>query len=509
MRYTAIIVGAGFGGICMGAALKRAGVGDFLILEKASEVGGVWRDNIYPGCNCDVPSHLYSLSFAPYRDRHVRYPGQEQILAYLHHVADAEGLVPHLRVDCAVSTATYLEDRQCWEVITGGGERLEAEVVVFAVGQLHRPRLPEIPGRADFAGPAFHTAQWDRGRDLRGLDVAVIGTGSSAAQVLPTLASIAATVRVFQRTPHWVLPKPSRDFGRLTRATLSLPGAHDLYRRALYYGADMVLAPVMWRGWSARPVQWFAQRYLDRAVRDRDLRAAVTPTYPIGGKRIVFASDYYSTLSRPNVELIAAPITRMTKDTIVTGDSGEHRADAVVFATGFTASDFLAPIRVYGAGGAELAKRWSDGATALLGVAVPGFPNMFMVAGPNSFNSAGSNPELKELQVQYILDCLRWRKQVGAAAIEVTERAMARYERWLDRTIASTVWPSTPSWFRHRRGRVTNPWPRSARMYRRMLGNHQPETTFHAIGEPVASTNSTLFESCPTAMAPSESSGIA
>ncbi len=493
----------------MGAALKRAGIDDFLIVEKANDVGGVWRDNVYPGCNCDVPSHLYSLSFAPYRDRHVRYPGQEQILAYLHRVTSEEGLASHLRLGHPVSTATYREDRGWWELTTSDGERIEADVVVFAVGQLHRPRLPDIPGRGDFAGPAVHTARWNRGQDLHGLDVALIGTGSSAAQILPTLAATAATVRVFQRTAQWVLPKPATNFGYLTRAALSLPGAHRLYRQTLRYGADVVLAPVMWRGWSARPVQWFAQRYLDRAVRDPDLRAAVTPTYPIGGKRIVLASDYYSTLNRPNVDLITAPITRLTKDAVVTGDGAEHRADAVVFATGFTASDFLAPIRVYGRGGVELAERWADGATALLGMAVHGYPNMFMVAGPNSFNSAGSNPELKECQVQYILACLRWRTQVGAIAIEITERAMVTYQRWLDRTIASTVWPSTPSWFRHREGRVTNPWPRSARKYRRMLGNYRPEKTFHAIREPVVSTSATLLESRPTTLTSSESSEIA
>ncbi|CAM4483277.1 NAD(P)/FAD-dependent oxidoreductase [Nocardia ninae] len=478
MHYTAIVVGAGFGGIGMGVALKRAGIDDFLILEKENEAGGVWRDNVYPGCNCDVPSHLYSFSFAPYRDRRIRYPGQEQILNYLSRVAADEGLLPHLRFGCPVSKATYLEDQGYWEVITAAGLRIVADVVIFAVGQLHRPHLPEFPGGAEFTGPAFHTARWDHRHDLRGLDVAVIGTGSSAAQILPTLAATAAHVRVFQRTAHWVLPKPSKDFGRLARAVLALPGGHHLYRRALHYGADTVLAPVMWRGWSARPVEWLARWYLRHAISDPALRAALTPDYRIGGKRIVLDSEYYPTLAYPNVELVTAPIAKMTKEGLETTDGAQHKADAVVYATGFKAPEFLVPMRVRGRRGVELAEQWTDGASAFLGIAIPGFPNLFLLAGPNSFNSAGSNPAMKELQMQYIVNCLRWRDRIDAAAIEVTEAAMENYQQWLELAIATTVWPPASSWYRHRSGRVTNPWPASARTYRRMLESYGPDSCF-------------------------------
>ncbi|WP_327118977.1 NAD(P)/FAD-dependent oxidoreductase [Nocardia sp. NBC_01730] len=464
------VVGAGFGGIGMGVALRRAGIHRFAIYEKSTEVGGVWRDNTYPGCNCDVPSHLYSFSFAPYRNRHMRYPGQREILAYLRSVAAEHGLAPHLRLGTAISEATYLEDQGRWELITAAGQRVLADVVIFAVGQLHRPNLPEIPGRADFAGASFHTARWDHETQLHGLDVAMIGTGSTAAQILPTLAATAHRVRVFQRTPHWVLPKPTTEFGSLARAALLLPGAHHLYRQALYHGADTVLAPIMRRGWSARAAEWVARRYLRRTIGDAVLRAKLTPDYPIGGKRIILDSHYYPALTRANVELITDPIARITGDGLVTGDGAHHHADAIICATGFKAPEFLVPVLVRGRGRVQLHEQWQAGATAFIGVAVPGYPNAFLIAGPNSFNPAGSNPAMKERQIDYIIDCLRWRDQTSTAAIEVTERAMRSHQQWLEQAIARTVWPvAGHSWYKHPTGRVTNPWPASARTYERTL----------------------------------------
>ncbi len=475
------VIGAGFGGIGMGVALKRAGFEDFVIFEKSADVGGVWRDNTYPGCNCDVPSHLYSFTFAPYRDRHIRYPGQRQILEYLRRVAVECDLMPHLRLGTAITAATYLEQQGRWELATATG-RSVADVVVFAVGQLHRPYLPDIEGRTDFAGLSFHTAEWDHRHDLRGRDIAVIGTGSSAAQILPTLAAAAARVRLFQRTPHWVLPKPPAEFGPLARAGLSLPGAHHFYRQALDHGADALLAPIMRRGWSARPAAWLARRYLHRQVPDPALRAKLTPDYPIGGKRIIFDSHYYPTLNRPNVELVTEPVTGIVGDGLVTADGTCHRVDVIVYATGFRAPEFLVPVVVRGREGRVLHEQWRTGASAFFGLAVPGYPNAFLIAGPNSFNPAGSNPAMKERQIDYILDCLRLRDRLGAAAIEVDEEAMRAHRRWLDRAIAKTVWPITgPSWYKDRAGRVTNPWPASARTYERMLRNHRPVACFRAV----------------------------
>ncbi|MFG3615995.1 flavin-containing monooxygenase [Nocardia sp. NPDC047654] len=475
------VVGAGFGGIGMGVGLRRAGITDFVIFERGGDVGGVWRDNTYPGCSCDVPSHLYSFSFAPYRSRRTRFPRQSEILEYLRQVAADHGLAPHLRLGAAISEATYLEDQGGWELTTSDGQRVFARVVIFAVGQLHRPNVPDIAGRTDFAGPSFHSARWDHGQNLRGVDVAVIGTGSSAAQMLPTLAATARHVRVFQRTPHWVLPKPPADFGPLARTVLRLPGAHRLYRRALYYGADVVLAPIMRRGWSARPAEWAARRYLHSRIEDPRLRAKLTPDYPLGGKRIIFDSDYYSTLTRDNVELVTAPIARITRDGLLTTDGAHHRADVIIYATGFRAPEFLVPITVRGRGGVLLHDQWRSGATALLGVAVPGFPNAFLIAGPNSFNPAGSNPGMKECQIDYIIRCLRWRDRIGATTIEVRASAMRTHQEWIERAVAKTVWPAVgPSWYKHDSGRVTNPWPASARTFDRAM-RRPPSESFGTV----------------------------
>ncbi|MGK8523952.1 flavin-containing monooxygenase [Nocardia asteroides] len=481
------VVGAGFGGIGMGVGLQRAGITDFVIFERGGDVGGVWRDNTYPGCSCDVPSHLYSFSFAPYRSRRIRFPRQVEILEYLRQVATDHGLCPHLKLGVAIEEATYLEAEGRWELITSCGQRVLAEVVVFAVGQLHRPNVPDLPGRADFTGPSFHSARWDHDQNLRGVDVAVIGTGSSAAQMLPALASTARHVRVFQRTPHWVLPKPSSAFGPLARAALRLPGAHGLYRRALYYGADAVLAPIMRRGWSARPAEWAARRYLRRRIRDPRLREQLTPGYPLGGKRIIFDSHYYSALTSDNVDLVTAPITRLTRDGLLTADGAHHHADVIIYATGFRAPEFLIPITVRGRGGALLHEQWRSGATALLGVAVPGYPNAFLIAGPNSFNPAGSNPAMKELQIDYILRCLRWRERIGAAAVEVRAAAMQAHQQWIERAVAKTVWPAVErSWYKHSSGRVTNPWPASARAFDRAL-RRPPSESFRVVPlEPAA-----------------------
>lgn len=481
MNCKVAVVGAGFGGIGMGVALRRAGITDFVIFERGGDVGGVWRDNTYPGCSCDVPSHLYSFSFAPYRSCRVRFPRQREILDYLRQVAADHGLGPHLKLGVAIEEATYLEAEGRWELTTSCGQRVLADVVIFAVGQLHRPNVPDFPGRADFAGPSFHSARWDHDQDLRGKNVAVIGTGSSAAQMLPTLAATARHVRVFQRTPHWVLPKPSSGFGPVARAALRLPGAHGLYRRALYYCADVVLTPIMRRGWSSRPAEWAARRYLHSRISDPRLRAKLTPGYPIGGKRIIFDSHYYTALTRENVDLITAPITRITRDGLLTADGAHHQADVIIYATGFRAPEFLVPISVRGRGGVLLHDQWSSGATALLGVAVPGFPNAFLIAGPNSFNPAGSNPGMKELQIDYIIRCLRWRDRIGASAIEARAAAMRAHQQWIERAVATTVWPTVEqSWYKHSSGRVTNPWPASARAYDRAL-RRPPDESFRAV----------------------------
>ncbi|MEV0766248.1 NAD(P)/FAD-dependent oxidoreductase [Nocardia sp. NPDC050435] len=475
------VIGAGFGGIGMGVALRRAGMNNFAIFEKASDLGGVWRDNTYPGCNCDVPAHLYSFSFAPYRDRHTRYPGQQAILEYLRRVAADEGLEPHLRLGTGIREATYLDEDGRWSLMTDTGHRIMADSVVFAVGQLHRPRIPEVRGRHVFEGAAFHTARWDHTQDLTDRAVAVIGTGSSAAQILPHLAAIARHVEVFQRTPHWVLPKPALRFGPVTSGALGLPGAHRVYRAGLHHGADLALSPIMHRGWSARPAEWIARSHLRRQVPDPQLRARLTPGYPIGAKRIILDNDFYPALSKPHVSLVTAPIQEMTREGIRTVDGEHHRAEVVVWATGFRASEFLSGLSVRGRDGVLLAEQWRDGASAFAGLAVPGFPNLYLIAGPNTFNPAGSNPEMKEAQIAYITACLRWRDETDATAIEVDTDIAQEYDWRIQQALAHTVFGTVRrSWYRHVSGAVTNPWPGSVRQFERFL-RHPVAESFHPV----------------------------
>lgn len=463
------IVGAGFGGLAAGIALRENGIDDFLLFEEADDVGGVWRENTYPGCNCDVPSHLYSLTTKPYRGE-VRYPGQREILDYLRQVVGDHGLRPHLRLRTAIAQATFDEDTARWRLTTAQGHIVHAQIVIFAVGMLHRRHLPDIPGRDTFGGNWFHSAQWDHTRDLRGRRVAVVGTGASAVQLVPELAAIAEQVRVFQRTPTWVLPKPRPEFGWLTRTLLQrIPITHELYRALVYYMADLVLAPVMTGGWSARPAEWAARAYLRWQVRDRRLRDALTPQHRIGAKRILLSRSYYRALRQDNVELITTPIDAVTATGIRTEDGVVHGVDTIVYATGFRATEFLEPIRVVGRGGMLLHEYWKNGGGTFLGLAAPKFPNAYFLAGPNTFNAAGSNIGMKECQLGYIMAAIRLRETSGAAALEVRAGAMATYDRWLQAAIARTVWSTGgPSWYKTASGRVVTPWPSTARAYARM-----------------------------------------
>ncbi|WP_159080823.1 flavin-containing monooxygenase [Nocardia suismassiliense] len=475
-----VVVGAGFGGIGLGVELLRVGITRFLILEKASELGGVWRDNTYPGCACDVPSHLYSFSFAPYTDSTIRYPDRRDIQEYLRSTAIKCGLQRHLRLNTPVTAASFGEDGR-WLVTTSTGDRYTAGSLVWTVGQLHRPHIPALAGRELFQGRAFHSARWDHTVSITGRNIAVIGTGSSAAQMVPHLARDAAKVTVFQRTPAWVLPKPARRFGPVARWVLEhIPAMHAIYRKAIYYGADLVLSPVMTAGWTAHPARWVARAHLRLSVPDPQLRARLTPRYRIGEKRIVLDNDFYRALCRPNVELVTEPITELTSSGLRCADSRLHPADVIVFATGFRASEFLAPIEVRGRDGVLLSQQWAKGASAFYGLAVPGFPSMWMLAGPNSFSASGSNPTIKEFQARYVVRGIQQSMRLGAA-IEVSPSAMHSYQQWMDDAMAGTIWPTgVDSWYKTASGKVTNPWPATNRAFDRMT-KHHPATDFEPV----------------------------
>ncbi|MCK2217597.1 NAD(P)/FAD-dependent oxidoreductase [Actinomadura sp. ATCC 31491] len=469
------IIGAGFGGLCMAIRLERAGIRSYTVFEKADDLGGTWRDNSYPGAGCDIPSHLYSYSFEKYASWTRRYPGQPEILGYLSHCADKYDVRRKIRFGTEVRRAAF--DGRHWRLTTTHGEEGEQtepteatesfDMMVVSVGQLNRPHLPEIPGMSDFAGTSFHSARWNHDHDLTGRQVAVIGTGSSAAQLIPPVAAQAGRLHVFQRTPNWVIPKPDAAFGPLTRLALHyVPGLQRAYREAVYRYGEATLYPALAQGWSAGLLRKQALRHLREQVPDPVLRAKLTPDYPIGCKRVVIDSRFYPALTRDNVDVITDKIVRITPRGVETTE-GLREVDTIVYATGFRSTEFLAPMEVTGRGGRSLSERWARGAEAYLGISVPEFPNMFLLYGPNTNLGHNSIIFMLECQVNHIMACLP--RVAGQGPIEVRPEVMAAWTRRLDAAMDRMVWGSgCQSWYKTAEGRVTNNWPGPTPLYRRL-----------------------------------------
>jgi cation diffusion facilitator CzcD-associated flavoprotein CzcO len=467
------IIGAGHSGICMGMQLKRAGIHDFRILEKGAALGGTWRDNTYPGASCDAPSYLYSFSFAQKTDWSRRFAWQSELLAYSVECAVQSGLLPHCWFNAEVVAARFDEARNLWRVELAGGEVVEAQYLVTGVGQLHRPATPAIPGRDGFRGAQFHSARWDHGVDLAGKRIAVIGNAASAVQFVPQIAPLAAELTIFQRSANWLMPRKDRLYTpREQRRRTRWPWLARMRHRAQwFFFGEMQLTPLMKQ---VRIVQWLATRkslwHLRRQVRDPALRAKLVPDYPIGAKRVLFNDDYYPTLNRANVRLVTGGVERIEPDGVVTRGGALVPADVIVFATGFQATDFLAPMAIEGTGGRDLREAWRGGAHAYLGVTVSGFPNLFMLYGPNTNLGHNSILVMIEAQVGYILDAIRQMDAQGLRRIDVKRAVMDEYNRWLQRDLAKSVWAADKhSWYKLADGTITNNWPHSTIRYRRLL----------------------------------------
>lgn len=473
------IVGAGFGGLCMAIQLERAGITSYALFEKATGLGGTWRDNTYPGAGCDIPAYLYSYSFEKYAGWSRRYPNQQKILRYLSHCADKYGVRRKIRFESEVTSATFKGKKWRMTVRTASGATVieEFDVVVSAVGQLNRPHVPHIPGISLFGGTVFHSARWDHGHDLTGRRVAVIGTGSSAAQFIPDIAETAAHLSVFQRTPNWVLPKADAEFpAALQQAFRRLPWLRHAYRAWIYRYAEGAVHPALAGGWSARLLRERALRHLRRQVGDPELRARLTPDYPPGCKRVVIDSHFYPALTRPNVDVISEGIARITPTGIETADGRLHEVDTIVYATGFRSTEFLAPMEITGRDGLSLRKRWHEGAEAYLGIAVPGFPNLFLLYGPNTNLGHNSIVFMLECQVNHVLRCLPY--LAGGEPMEVRPEVMAAWRAQLDLAMARMVWNGgCQSWYKTASGRVTNNWPGTTPLYRRLTAR-SPERAY-------------------------------
>lgn len=468
--FDAIVIGAGFGGICMGRALLRAGIKHFLILERADDIGGVWRDNRYPGAACDVPSHLYSFSFAPNPDWPRTFATQAEILAYLRDCSVRFGLSPHLRVKREVSGARYDEASATWEVTLEDGSSLHTRLLVSAIGLLGRPALPRIDGMDSFAGAAFHSSRWNHALPLAGRRVAVIGTGASATQFIPAIAGQVEELLVFQRSPAWLKPRGDRAYPDWRRRLFRrLPLAMRLHRALIYAKYESrVLAFTRFKGMMELAVGQPFRRMLARDVADPALRARLTPGYPIGCKRVLLSDDYLASLAHPAVRLVSEPIRRIVPEGVETASGQVHEADILIYGTGFTATEFLAPMAIQGRAGVDLNRAWRAGAGAYLGVSMPHFPNFFMLYGPNTNLGHNSIVYMLESQVAHVMRCLDALRKTGSTTVEV-EPAMhqgfnARLRRHLDRT----VWNGCHSWYLDRHGRNVTNWPGFSFTYRRL-----------------------------------------
>ncbi|HYF27529.1 MAG TPA: NAD(P)/FAD-dependent oxidoreductase [Baekduia sp.] len=480
------IIGAGFGGLAVALELQRHGLQDFVVLDRQADVGGVWCANTYPGAACDVPSEIYSYSFALKPDWSRRFGTQPEIQQYLAGVVRDHGLRPHLRLGCEVVRATWVEGEAAWHLELAGGEVLVVDVVVCATGQLSRPRIPDVPGRASFGGAQFHSAAWDHAVDLTGKRVAVVGGGASAIQVVPAIADAARHVTVVQRSPMWVVPKYDWAQGRAERALMHLPGATRLRHLAMWWKFE-ANAPLIWR--RADPVRRVVEARLRRMIRRQvgpELARRITPGYPFGCNRVLLSSQWYPTLARPDVDVVDAGVTAVAPEGLRTADGREVPADVVVWCTGFTPTEYVAPMQVTGRDGRDLRDHWAAGPEAYLGITTPGFPNLFMSYGPNTGSLTNTIIFLLERQAAYIRQGVQHLNGPGAWC-EVREDVHARFNAQLQQRLQRTVFTAgCPGWYTTDEGKVTTVWPGSHVAYARAVRRFELTDFAWSMGRPQA-----------------------
>jgi cation diffusion facilitator CzcD-associated flavoprotein CzcO len=455
------IVGAGFSGLCMAIRLLRDGIRDFVVLERAEEVGGTWRDNTYPGCQCDIPSALYSYSFAPNPNWSRFYPLQAEIRDYLRMCAERFGVTPYIRFGEEVVSAEWDESGGCWRLETPAG-RLSADVLVSGAGPLSQPSVPDIPGLRDFQGTTFHSATWNHDHDLRGERVGVIGTGASAIQFVPMIQPLVGRMDLFQRTPAWVMPDPDRAVSDVERRLFArVPTSQRALRALIYLVQELtVFATIVDRRLS-KGIEAIARRHLRKQVEDPGLRAKLTPSYTIGCKRITLSDTYYPALIQPNVEVVTDPIQSVTERGIRTADGAERELDTIILGTGFKVNDNPSFERIRGRGGITLGDAWRGSPRAYLGTTVAGFPNLFLLVGPNSAGGYNSIIFTTEAHVNYALAAIREMTRRRAKTIDVRPEVYDRWNRKTDERLQGSVWNEggCTSWYLDPNGRNGVWWP--------------------------------------------------
>ncbi|HLX39535.1 MAG TPA: NAD(P)/FAD-dependent oxidoreductase [Ktedonobacteraceae bacterium] len=455
-----VILGTGFSGLGMAIRLKQHGQEDFVILEKAADIGGTWRDNTYPGCACDIPSHLYSFSFALNPRWSRAYSAQREIQDYLRHCAKRFGILPHIQWNCELLDAIWNEDDQRWHITTTQGQ-LIASILILGNGPLSEPSLPRIPGIECFEGTLFHSAQWNHDYDLTGKRVAVIGTGASSVQFIPHIRPQVNHLALFQRTPPWIIPRQDHAIPSWQRTLFRiLPFTQRFVRTRIYWRQELTALGFVYRPRMMESAMQLARRHLARQVPDPILREKLTPRYTMGCKRILLSDDFYPALTQPNVEVITDRIREVQANSIVTEDGTVYEADTIICATGFHVTDSQLPRCVYGRGGQSLADSWQSGSHAYLGTTVAGFPNLFLLIGPNTGLGHSSMIFMIESQLSYILDCMRKMQRQHFQTFEVQPAIQQEFNAEMQRRMQGTVWTSgCASWYLDANGNNTTLWP--------------------------------------------------
>ena len=469
------IAGSGFGGLGTAIRLKQAGFHDYLVFERSSDVGGVWRDNTYPGCACDVESHLYSFSFARNPGWTRSFSPAPEIHAYLRGCAERFGVLPKIRFDHEILAAAWDDDAQRWRLATAHG-LFTADVLVGAVGALSDPSVPALPGLETFAGQTFHSARWNHDHDLTGRRVAVIGTGASAIQFVPHVQPKASVLKVFQRTAPWIVPRSDRALGARTKAILERSNAAQWLIRARIYAAREIMALAFFDTRAAKVVQSVALLNLRRQVPDPKLRAKLTPTYTMGCKRILLSDDYLPAIAKENVELITESIAEIRPEGVRTKDGVLHEVDTIIFGTGFQVQKYPFAERVRGKGGQVLAETWKTGMTAHLGTTVAGYPNLFLLQGPNTGLGHTSVITMIESQIEHVVNALSHMRSFTLASVEPRIEAQEAFVARVDEMMKGTVWTSggCKSWYLDERGRNSALWPGFTFTFKRRVERFDP-----------------------------------
>ncbi|MEE4302629.1 MAG: NAD(P)/FAD-dependent oxidoreductase [Wenzhouxiangella sp.] len=472
------IIGAGFAGIGAAVRLCERGERNFRIFEKADGVGGTWWVNRYPGCACDVPSRLYSLSFAPNPDWTRHFAPRAEIQAYLERLVSRHDLEAHLRTGTEIVQARWLEDSQRWRLTDHEGRQCTADVLVSALGGLSRPAWPDLPGLAEYSGQVVHSQQWPGDLSLEDKRIAVVGTGASAAQLVPEVARRARHLTVFQRTPAWIIPRKDRPIGPVRRTLFRrVPFALKMARFAIWARNELRVPALMRWQWMAAGHRWLANRHRRRQIRDPALREKLKPDYDIGCKRVILSDDFYPTFNRDNVTLVDRAVERVTGSAVVDADGKAHPVDILILATGFRATEPVPEGLVLGRDGVDLAKRWRDGPAAYKGTTVHGFPNLFILLGPNTALGHSSVLLMIESQIRYLLSALDYLEATGTP-LEVSQDAERTWNEWIERRLSRSVWNAggCRSWYLHpTSGRNTTIWPGFTFDFRRRLRRFDPE----------------------------------